>query len=42
MQPQYAAFDGLHLQPAAYDALLNAMAVVLDQKGAKEKILAYK
>lgn len=42
MQPQYAAADGLHLQPAAYDALLNAMAVVLDQKGAKEKILAYK
>lgn len=35
MESKYAAGDGLHLQPGAYDALLNAMSVVLDQKGAK-------
>ena len=35
MEQKYAAGDGLHLQPGAYDALLNAMSVVLDQKGAK-------
>jgi len=33
MQAKYAAGDGLHLQPSAYDALLSAMAVVLDSKG---------
>ncbi len=40
MQPRYAASDGLHLQPGAYDSLLNAMAVVLDRNGGKDKILA--
>lgn len=40
MQQKYAAFDGLHLQPGAYDALLNAMSVVLDRNGGKDKITA--
>ena len=40
MEAKYAAGDGLHLQPGAYDALLKAMAVVLDKNGGKEKITA--
>ena len=40
MEKKYAAGDGLHLQPGAYDALLNAMSVILDQNGAVEKIKA--
>ena len=40
MESKYAAGDGLHLQGFTYDVLLNAMSVVLDQKGAKDKILA--
>ena len=40
MEAKYAAGDGLHLQPGAYDALLNAMAVILDRSGGKDKILA--
>ena len=40
MEQKYAAGDGLHLQPGAYDALLNAMSVILDRNGAVEKIKA--
>ncbi|WP_081777237.1 SGNH/GDSL hydrolase family protein [Ruminococcus sp. FC2018] len=34
----YAGADGLHLQPAAYDVLLNSMANLLDSHSMKEKI----
>ena len=38
MDPKFAAFDGFHLQPKAYEELLRVMAVTLDSHGAKEKI----
>ena len=40
MDPKFAAFDGFHLQPKAYEELLRVMAVTLDSHGAKEKITA--
>lgn len=40
MQAKYAAGDGLHLQGFTYDVLLSAMSVVLDNNGAKDKIIA--
>lgn len=38
LDAKYAASDGLHLQGPAYDALINAMSVVLDQHGMKDKM----
>ncbi len=40
MDPNFAAFDGFHLQAKAYEELLRVMAVTLDSHGAKEKITA--